>query len=394
MEEKKKDIQQRKQMVQSQMAIPQQQPHGQQAGMPGQQGIAPAQQHMMGQVMSIPPQGMPPHQQGVPPNQPGMMGQTQGQRMGGPVGMQQNTQGARMGGPGGLRPNTPQRMEGPGGFNNQNQRMRFPQQNDNMRIPNPQQQVRMGGPRGQIRMQMEGNQEGGMNQQNQGFGGPRQRFPGGPRFNNQNNQMNRMPGPRGPMGRGQRPLMAAENNPFRRHQGGGQEDSFGEGGEEDMCLEDEIEGQNETPVIGDNPFRRPEIQRIVAEEEEEDIEEDLMRNMGSQHQPQGMQHNMNLRGHNPNQFRGQNPNMQMRGNFHMRGNPRAMGGPRGQMSQHNQMKPLGGNAPPRMPQRGPVSLMDLKFDKPPPHLQQRNENKEQEADSAVLKVSSTQVKSR
>lgn len=443
MEDKKRDIQQRKTVVQSNMAMAQQQPQPpgmpgvqpgmqqplmgqQQQGMPPnqqplmpnqqgmlqhQQGMPPSQpglpqnQHGMGPNQSaMPPnsmgmnhQGMPPNQQGMPPNQQGMPPNQQGmppnqQGMGGQGMMSQNKGQMRMGGPMGMRQSNPQRMDGPGG-----QRMRFPQ-NDNMRMQNSQ-QIRMGGPgpRGQIRMVSDEQPKGGMNQNQSGFGGPRQRFPGGQGFNNMQNQnqMNRMPGPRGPLMRGPRPM--TPENQFRQQSMYGEEEGQGdnfqeEGGEEDMCLEDDSE--NSFQSSADNPFRRPEIVQMMAndEDEEEFPEENMDGNMmGGPNQFNRMQ-NMNMRGGNGNNriLRGPSPNnnMQMRGNFQNRGNPRGMGGggPRGAMSNPNQMKPLM-NAPQRMPLKGgPISLMDIRFDKPPaPKVTiDENEQKSDEQDKGYV----------
>ena len=398
-------------------------PPNQVTGMPPNQvtGMSPNQVTGMSpnQVTGMPPsqlpkrsnqQGMPPHHQGMPPSSQGMSAlqsnqdttqQNQGQmRMGEKRGMEQNNQGMR--------------MSGPGGFNKQ-QRIGV-SQSENIGM-HSQQHMRMGGS-GQ---QNEGDDSHEMMDQTvSDFGRSRPRFQGGPRFNQQQSPMNRMPGPRSQFMRGQRPPLGQDDK-FRRPGIYGQVDSFsGEGGEEDMCLEDESENSSNSNQI-ENAFLHSDTQQGTEGEYEEDENEEMMAenmHMGGDHQLRGM-HNMHMRGHPQNMhmrggaqnmqmrggaqnmhmrggaqnmhmrggaqnrfIRGASQNNQMRGNFQNVGTPGGMGGPRGQMfNQSESQTKQFGNIPPRMPTRGPISLMDIRFDKPPKPLNQNDVNKPDELEN-------------
>ena len=397
-------------------------PPNQVTGMPPNQvtGMPPNQVTRMppNQVTGMPPsqlpkqsnqQGMPPHHQGMPPTSPGMSAlqsnqdtiqQSQGQtRIVETRGMEQNNQGMRMG--------------GPGVFNKQ---QRFGvSQSENIRMHN--QQHRMGGS-GQ---QNEGDESHEMIDQTvSDFGSARPRFQGGSRFNQQQNQMNRMPGPRSQFMRGQRPPLGQDDK-FRRPGIYGQVDSFsGEGGEEDMCLEDETENSPNSKQI-ENALLHSDMQQGIEGEYEEDENEEMMAenmHMGGDNQLRGM-HNMHMRGYPQNMhmrggaqnmqmrggaqnmhmrggaqnmhmrggaqnrfMRGASQNNQMRGNFQNMGTPRGMGGPRGQLlNQSESQTKQFGNIPPKMPTRGPISLMDIRFDKPPKPFNQNDENQQEKQEN-------------
>jgi hypothetical protein len=313
--------------------------------------------------------------------------------------MEQNNQGMRMG--------------GPGVFNKQ---QRFGvSQSENIRMHN--QQHRMGGS-GQ---QNEGDESHEMIDQTvSDFGSARPRFQGGSRFNQQQNQINRMPGPRTQFMRGQRPPLGQDDK-FRRPGIYGQVDSFsGEGGEEDMCLEVETENSPNSKQI-ENALLHSDMQQGIEGEYEEDENEEMMAenmHMGGDNQLRGM-HNMHMRGYPQNMhmtggaqnmqmrggaqnmhmrggaqnmhmrggaqnrfMRGASQNNQMRGNFQNMGTPRGMGGPRGQLlNQSESQTKQFGNIPPKMPTRGPISLMDIRFDKPPKPFNQNDENQQEKQEN-------------